>query len=71
MHWSQFAHDLDCQHCWKKNIAYKWPLGGDGVPFVFKKEKGDFSMAVNCPHCGKEWYVVWDANPEPVKPLTF
>ena len=68
---SEFANDLDCPHCWEKNKAKEWPLGGDRVPFVYKQEKGDFSMAVKCPHCGKEWYVVWDDNPGPVKPLTF
>lgn len=71
MHMSEFAHDLDCQHCWKKNVTKEWPLGGDRIPFVYKKEKGEFNLAVNCSHCRKVWYVVWDDNPGPIKPLMF
>jgi len=70
MHWSQFAGDLVCQYCFKKNQSKTWPVNGDMVPFYFQTDKGEFNLAVTCPLCGKEWYVVWDQNPGPIQTLT-
>ncbi len=70
MHWSEFANDLVCQYCWMKNQVNEWPLAGDRVGFYYQKEKGNFNLTVNCSHCGKEWYVVWDEIPGPIQPLT-
>jgi len=40
------------------------------TPFYYQSEPGKYSLPVTCPHCAKEWYVVWDANPGPIEPLT-
>ncbi len=69
MHISQFAGHLFCQHCSRVNAAKEWPISGDYAPFYFQKTPGRFSVPVRCPHCGKEWYVVWDSNPGPVRRL--
>jgi Zn finger protein HypA/HybF involved in hydrogenase expression len=71
MHLSQFANELRCQHCSEVHGAKQWPANGDMVPFYYQKDAGRFSLAVTCPHCGKEWYVVWDENPGPIMPLSF
>ncbi|MDD5542337.1 MAG: hypothetical protein PHX83_04115 [Acidobacteriia bacterium] len=70
MHYSQFADQLRCQHCYKTHATRRWPVNGDQVPFYFQKETGRFPLTVQCPHCGKEWYVVWDQNPGVVMELT-
>jgi len=69
VHISQFAHELRCKHCSKPHGTTKWPLQGDYVPFYFQAEPGRYPLKVQCPHCGKEWYVVWDQNPGPVAEL--
>jgi hypothetical protein len=71
MHISQFANGLRCQHCGKAHATKQWPVNGDMTPFYYQKEKGRYTLTVNCPHCGKEWYVVWDDNPGPIQPLMF
>jgi len=71
MHWSQFASNLRCKHCGEKNEAKEWPVAGDSVAFYYQDKKGNYTLTVNCPHCGKEWYVVWDDDPGPIKPLIF
>jgi len=68
---SQYANELSCQYCGKTHGASQWPTNGDLVPFYYQLEKGRYTLAVTCPHCGKEWYVVWDDNPGPMKPLQF
>ena len=60
---SQFAGDLPCQYCSKKNAATRWPRNGDKVPFYYQKAPGKYYVAVTCPHCCKVWYVAWDDNP--------
>ena len=67
---SQFAGDLVCQHCFNKNEAQSWPVNGDMVPFYYQTEKGNYNLTVICPHCGQEWYVVWDQDPGPIQTLT-
>ena len=62
---SQFAGDLPCQYCSKKNAATRWPRNGDKVPFYYQKAPGKYYVAVTCPHCCKVWYVAWDDNPGP------
>lgn len=60
---SQFANDLICQYCDKKNSATRWPALGDMVPFYYQTEPGRYQVTIDCPHCHKKWYVVWDDNP--------
>lgn len=69
MHISQFAGQLICQNCFKPQKAREWPLSGDNVPFFYQKEPGNFSLKLTCPHCGEDWYVVWDENPGGISPL--
>ena len=69
MHISLLANDLHCRHCNKPNSSDRWPLQGDRVGFVFKEEPGQYSLEVYCPHCQKNWYVVWDRDPGPIEPL--
>lgn len=33
------------------------------VAFYCQKEPGQYQVTVHCPHCSKDWYVVWDDNP--------
>jgi len=63
MHISQFTGELTCQHCWKPQQAEDWPINGDYVPFYYQKKPGNYSLKLTYPHCGRDWYVVWDANP--------
>jgi Zn finger protein HypA/HybF involved in hydrogenase expression len=69
MHISLCADKLRCQHCGKIHGTEEWPVSGDRVPFYFQKEAGNYTLKVSCPHCGKDWHVVWDDNPGPIKPL--
>lgn len=69
IHISEFAGKLWCPHCGKPNRSEEWPLSGDMVPFYFQTEPGNYNLTVRCSHCGKEWYVVWDDNPGPVRRL--
>jgi len=71
MHISQFASDLTCQHCYKHHGTKEWPVNGDMTAFYYQTEPGNYTLTLTCPHCGKEWYVVWDDNPGPIEPLTF
>jgi hypothetical protein len=63
MHISQFASKLRCEHCFKPNKSNQWPINGDAIPFYYQDKPGNYTLPVLCPHCGKEWYVVWDQNP--------
>ena len=66
---SLFAGKLSCQHCGKTHGSKQWPASGDSVPFYYQTEPGKYTLAVLCPHCKKEWYVVWDDNPGPIQPV--
>ena len=63
------AEELCCKHCYKEHGTDKWPINGDMVPFYYQLEPGNYSLEVTCPHCGKDWYVVWDNDPGPIKTL--
>jgi hypothetical protein len=69
-HTSVYAGRLQCQRCGKTYQAEEWPLNGDRVPFYFQTEPGNFQVLARCPHCNKDWYVVWDDDPGPVTRLT-
>jgi len=68
---SEFADKLICQYCYKTHGTKSWPVNGDMVPFYHQKEPGNYNLKVTCPYCKKEWYVVWDDNPGPIKSLGF
>jgi len=70
MNISQFAGNLPCQYCSKPQRAKEWPIKGDYVAFYYQKEPGNYSLKLTCPHCGKDWYVVWDDNPGAINPLS-
>ena len=70
MHISSFAHKLSCPHCQEIHGTDTWPARGDSVGFYYQKEPGNFSLRVNCPGCGKDWYVVWDSDPGQMRPLS-
>lgn len=69
-HISQFADKLKCKYCGKIHGTDKWPIDGDQVGFYYQKDPGKYTLPVHCPNCGKEWYVVWDQDPGPIKILT-
>ncbi len=69
VHISMFSDKLRCKHCDKTNKTKEWPLNGDHVAFYYQKEPGNYTLKVTCTHCGKDWYVVWDYNPEPIERL--
>jgi len=69
MHISQFASKLRCKHCGKTHGAQEWPQYGDGIPFYYQAEPGRYQVKVRCPHCNQDWYVVWDDDPGPTRPL--
>jgi len=69
MHVSQFANKLRCQYCGKVHSTREWPINGDATPFYFQDEPGRYTLKVSCPHCGKDWYVVWDDYPGPIKTI--
>jgi hypothetical protein len=66
---SQFAGRLRCAYCSQVNAATAWPRFGDAVPFYYQTKEetedkpGAHHVAVHCPHCGKDWFVVWDEDP--------
>jgi len=68
-HYSRFAEDLCCKHCGEINETGEWPLYGDSSPFKFQTEPGEYSHKINCHHCNESWYVVWKADPGPIKTL--
>ena len=69
MIFSQFANELRCAYCSKTNTAPTWPTNGDMVSFYCQtKERTDeapgaYRVLVHCPHCAKDWFVVWDDDP--------
>lgn len=66
---SAFAGNLQCQYCASRHGTNFWPEHGDMVPFYFQKDPGKFSLKVSCPHCGRDWYVVWDQSPGEMRSL--
>ena len=68
-HISNYADQLRCAYCGKTCKSNNWPTRGDMTPFYFQKEEGNHSIAIQCPHCGTTWYVVWDSNPGPIQLL--
>lgn len=66
---SILAGDLLCAYCRKPNAATRWPVAGDDVPFYYQREPGDYSVEVRCWECDNTWFVVWDDDPGPVRPL--
>ena len=66
---SHFADQLLCAYCDKPNQATSWPRNGDMVPFYFRtkenfnKDPGFYRIPMHCPHCGKDWYIVWEEDP--------
>ncbi len=60
---SQFARELRCLYCGKHNPASEWPELGDLVPFYYQAECGPHNVTMNCAHCERTWYVVWDDYP--------
>jgi len=68
-HYSRFAEDLCCKHCSGIHGTELWPVYGDRYAFQFKTEPGEYTLEVKCPHCQGCWYVVWDSDPGPIKPL--
>ncbi len=71
IHISLTASKLRCQHCNENHGTKVWPVNGDHVAFYFQKETGNYTLKVTCPYCKKDWYVVWDDNPGPIKQLSF
>ena len=70
MFYSEFADNLPCPYCGKNcSAAAQWPKRGDLVPFFdqtaedTKEQPGAFNIKVYCPHCSKDWFVVWDEDP--------
>ena len=69
MVFSQFADRVRCAYCNKTDTATSWPRNGDAVPFYYQtKERTDekpgaYRVRMHCPHCGKDWFVVWDEDP--------
>lgn len=69
MHLSQFSERVRCAYCRSPSPAADWPANGDMVPFYVQtaertdESPGAFRVAVTCPDCRKEWFVVWDEDP--------
>lgn len=64
---SQYAGNLTCKHCGKQNSSSKWPKQGDLTPFYFQATPSRYQVTIHCPHCSKDWYVVWDSDPGPIE----
>lgn len=70
---SQFANDISCVYCGTSNFTDSWPPYGDMVPFYFQTEEdtkrtpGGYRIPVRCTSCNRDWYVVWDDDPN-IKP---
>ena len=69
MHISQFASTIRCPCCSLLCATTQWPVNGDRVPFYAQRDTGKFQVPVDCGHCGKRWYVVWDEDPGPIQTL--
>lgn len=66
---SQFANSHTCPYCGKPNSISFWPRNGDYAAFYRQTKEntdsspGVYRVPVNCPHCNKDWFVVWDEDP--------
>ena len=63
---SSLAKNLKCCYCQRLNRSDEWPLFGDRVPFYFQRAPGNYYVAIHCPFCNRDWYVVWDTGPGPM-----
>ena len=67
---SHFASQLRCAYCNQINKTEVWPKNGDYIPFYYQTkertevEPGRFNIQVHCPFCEKDWFVVWDDDPQ-------
>ncbi len=59
---------VSCPFCGGRNETKEWPVAGNIVPYYCQEEPGKFSIKMHCPHCDKDWYVVWDQDPGLVIP---
>lgn len=66
---SAYAHRLTCKHCGQQHGTQQWPANGDLTPLYFQREPGKYTLTVTCPHCQKDWHVVWDSDPGQIEPL--
>ncbi len=69
IHTSIFSSSLKCPYCSQLNRSNQWPLHGDRTSFYIQKEAGHYNLPLKCPHCNKEWFVVWDEEPGIIKVL--
>ena len=54
-----------CAFCGWLNTGIPVPAGGLVLPYYAQKDdRGAYAVPAICDHCNKEFYVVWDANPE-------
>lgn len=66
---SKYTGKLNCLHCGMPNVSGKWPRNGDNIPFRSQspletiQNPGFYRLSIICPHCRKEWYIIWDDNP--------
>ena len=59
-----------CPHCGGRNETGEWRAAGHVVPYYCQEEPGNYNIKMHCPHCDKDWYIVWDSDPGPVIQLT-
>jgi len=69
MHHSRYAAKLIRKHCGQSNRSEDWPIEGDKTPLYYQTQPGRYQVKVHCPHCAKDWYVVWDQDPGPIRRL--
>lgn len=66
---SRYAGNLRCAYCGQVNRSEYWPRNGDLAEFYFNTREdvvqrpGLYRIAITCPYCYQDWYVVWDRNP--------
>jgi len=66
---SRFASSINCPYCGRPNSVSSWPPNGDYAAFYCQtkenteKTPGVYRVPVNCRHCKKDWFVVWDEDP--------
>lgn len=69
MHMSTMADDIPCLKCGASNRVREWPTNGDYVGWYCETQPQEYSVRVRCEKCGNEFFVVWDRDPGPVRPL--
>lgn len=66
---SRFQGQIRCAYCHEINIVTNWPPNGDQIAFYCQTKEdtdevsGAYRLPVHCPHCKKDWFVVWDDDP--------